>query len=117
MEQRRKPRFQTNQRVLITFLGSEGPPETATVRDASEHGLGLQTARAVAPGTCLKIDADDALLLGVVVYCRQENAAYAIGVRLEEMLCGLAELCRALEEFRESRPEPQRLVTAHGSRK
>src|SRR5581483_4187647 len=99
MDQRRRPRFCTDQAVTVTALDSGEAPEQAMVRDASVAGLGLEMSRAILPGTGVKIVAEDALLLGEAIYCRKEAQHYFVGVRLEQVLCGLAELSRAVEEF------------------
>jgi hypothetical protein len=107
MEQRREPRFETDQPVEITVLGDLEVRLAARVRNASGRGLALETTEAVAPGTALRIDLDDAVVLGEAVYCRPGSGTHLIGVELDQVLCGLAELGRRLQEFAEPASERQ----------
>ena len=53
----------------------------------------------VAPGTAVKIEFEDSLLLGEVVYTRALENSLLVGVRLREALRGLRELARASLEY------------------
>ena len=46
----------------------------------------------------MKIEKDDALILGEAVYCRQEPECCVIGIELNQVLAGLNELARRLQE-------------------
>ncbi len=99
MEQRREPRFTTDQPVTVTVLGPCEQRHEAKVKNASGRGLALEMPEAVAPGTALKIELDDSVVLGEAVYCRREPESHLIGVELDQVLCGLTELGRKLQEF------------------
>ena len=103
MDQRREPRFVADQAVTIVLLRDPETRVPATVINASSRGLGLTTTSAIPPGTALKIQIQDSLILGEAVYCRQEPHSWFIGVELNQVLVGLAELGRRLQEFA---PEP-----------
>jgi len=101
MEQRREPRFTADQVVSVTILGDPEIHRTATVKNASGRGLGLEMAFPVGIGAPLKIHLPDAVFLGEAMYCRGQNASYFVGVELEHALFGLGELCEALRAFAE----------------
>jgi hypothetical protein len=99
MNQRREPRFEAEQSVWITLFGEPDIQLKARIKNVSVRGLGLELQGPVAIGTALKINLDDGLLLGEVIYCRADEASYYVGVELEQALCGLAELAQALRAF------------------
>ncbi len=99
MEQRREPRFEADQAVAVTLLGPTEMKQAARVKNASGRGLALEMRSPVAPGTALKIEIEDSVVLGEAVYCRSAKDLHLVGVELDQMLCGLTELGRKLQEF------------------
>jgi hypothetical protein len=102
MNERREPRFETNQPIWITLFGEPDIRLPARIKNVSARGIGLQLQGPVAIGTALKFELDDALLLGEVIYCREDEASFYVGVELEQALCGLAQLAKALNAFSDS---------------
>jgi hypothetical protein len=101
MELRREPRFEADQDVEITLLGTQESTFTARVVNASGRGLALEIDEPVPAGTALRIRFEDSVILAEAVYCRSGPGAYLIGVELDQMLCGLTELGKKLQEFAE----------------
>jgi hypothetical protein len=99
MDQRREPRFQTDQSVVLTVLNGHSVRISGRVKDASSRGLGLRTEAPVEPGAAVRIEADDAILLGEAIFCRSDLDGHFVGVELDQMLVGLTELSRALSDF------------------
>jgi len=97
MKQRLEARIPADRSVAVTLLGDIDTPLKALVKDISARGIGLQLEHAVSVGTALKIELDDAFVLGEVVYCRPDGASFTVGVHLEQALTGLAELRRTME--------------------
>jgi len=56
----------------------------------------------VPAGTALKVELDDALLLGEVIYCRPDESVFYVGVELEHALCGLGELSRMVNTYNDA---------------
>jgi hypothetical protein len=102
MSQRREPRFNAEQSVWITLFGEPDIRLPARIKNVSARGIGLELQGPVAIGTALKLELDDSLLLGEVIYCRQDEASFYVGVELEQALCGLADLALALRAFSDS---------------
>jgi hypothetical protein len=71
------------------------------VKSASSRGLGIEVAQPLSTGTPIKIALEDDLLMGEVIYCRKEDKTFYIGIELEQVLSGLAELARIMQGFRE----------------
>jgi hypothetical protein len=107
MNQRRKPRFEADQSVWITLFGEPDIRLPARIRNVSERGIGLELQGPVAIGTALKFEIDDSLILGEVIYCRKDESFFYVGVELEQALCGLGALAKALDAFSESSSSPQ----------
>ena len=101
MTQRCEPRFAAQQPVMVTIYGDPDLKMAARIRNISGRGIGLEFEVPVAPGTALKVELDDSLLLGEVIYCRSEGASYYAGVELEQAMNGLAELSRIVSAFAE----------------
>jgi len=96
MEQRREPRFRSDQAVVVTVLKEPEIRLQARVRNASGRGLGLVTPIPVAPGAAIRIEMDDSMVLGEAIYCRSDRDGHFIGVELDQVLVGLTELSRNL---------------------
>lgn len=99
MNQRREPRFVADQSVLVTVLGDHEMQYTGRIRNASGRGLAIDLPNAVPPRTAIKIELEDSLLLGEAVFCKGGQGSYLVGVELDQVLCGLSELGKRLEEF------------------
>jgi hypothetical protein len=99
MNQRREPRFPVDRPIAVTVFG---PPDTrveARIRNAAGRGLGLELAAPLATGTALKIDLEDSILLGEVIYCRVQEGGWYVGVELVHALNGLVELASIMRGF------------------
>ncbi|MDR3698008.1 MAG: hypothetical protein P4L56_00150 [Candidatus Sulfopaludibacter sp.] len=105
MDKRREPRFAAEQCVTIVTLGERQLRQTAIVRNASGTGLGLFVKTEIGSGTVLRIELEDAIVLGEAMYCRAMESGYFVGVQLEQVLRGLGELHRCFREFREEEKE------------
>ena len=99
MDQRRAPRLVADQSINVTVLSGAGGRHTARVKNASSRGLGIEMAGPVSPGAAVEIELEDGILLGTVVHCGGEAGCYLVGVELEQILTGLAELSGRLSEF------------------
>ena len=99
MEPRAEVRFAIDQRVALVILGGKEIRKTARVRNASPGGLQLMTDCSIPAGSAIEIELDNSLALGEVIYCRDEGDHSILGVRLEHVLNGLAELQRRWLEW------------------
>ncbi|MBZ5625307.1 MAG: PilZ domain-containing protein [Acidobacteriia bacterium] len=104
MNKRREPRFEADQSVVVTVLGDHELRHAALVKNASGRGIAIEMPAAVAIGAALKIECDDSILLGEAVYCKAGPGSHLVGVELDQMLCGLTELGKRLQEFAAEAP-------------
>jgi hypothetical protein len=108
MNQRRELRIETEQPVRVTIFGEPDIYLHACIKNVSARGVGLELQGPVAVGAPLKIELDDALLLGEVIYCRDDGVSFYVGVELEHSLCGLRDLAEALGGFPDAASSPQK---------
>jgi hypothetical protein len=101
MEQRTELRFVIDQPVAVMVLDGKEIRENARVRNVSAAGLQLVSDHVIPAGSTIKIELDNALALGEVVYCVAEGDHSVLGVKLEHVLNGLVELQRKLLAFAE----------------
>lgn len=99
MEKRRAPRFSAELPVAVTVLGEQELRCQGVVKNASGVGVGIEFPAFVAPGAAIKIELDNCLFLGEVVFCRPSGDAYFLGIQIDQALNGLAELASALRGF------------------
>jgi PilZ domain len=107
MNQRRELRFETEQSIWITLFGEPDIRLPARIKNVSARGIGIELEGPVAIGTALKIELDDSLLLGEVIYCREDEASYYVGVEIEQALRGLGDLAQAVRAFSDEPSGPQ----------
>jgi hypothetical protein len=99
MDKRREDRFEVDQEVSIATLGEHSCRQTARVRNASGSGLGLLVGTEVTPGMAVRIELEDAILLGEAMYCRPLAKGYFVGIQIEQVLRGINELRRRFQSF------------------
>ena len=85
--------------ITITTMGAERKAITGTVLNASGTGLGLAVSEPVEPGTAVRIDLGEVLLLGEIVYCQPAKGAWAIGLELDQVLVASNELATLAREI------------------
>jgi hypothetical protein len=107
----RGDRLRVDQAVTVTVLGNQEAKVPARVTNASTNGLGLVSPRALPAGTALKVDLEDAYILGEAVYCKEEAGGWVVGVELSQVLNGLSELGRRLHEYAPAPSGGERLHT------
>ena len=95
-DQRQAERHQVSQSAIVSVLGTTGQVIQCEIRNVSKGGTQLQIDRPLGPGSLLRIEYDDNLLLGEVMYCHHQEMSWVAGIRLEHTLTGLTALADAL---------------------
>ena len=92
MERRRELRVSSNQSVHITILDQQRRRIEGITINASGRGISVDIREEIRSGAPVKIELDDALLLGEICYCRSHDQGCLIGVKIDQVLDGLAAL-------------------------
>jgi hypothetical protein len=84
-DRRTTPRRQLSQSVVVSVLGT-GEVLQGEIRDLSDGGTQILLREALRVTSLLQIEYGDKLLLGEVVYCRQEQAGWLVGISVGQTL-------------------------------
>ena len=84
-DRRTTPRLQLSQSAVVSVLEA-GKVLPGEIRDLSEGGAQILLREALGVTSRLKIEYADKLLLGEVVYCRQEQAGWLLGISVRQTL-------------------------------
>jgi hypothetical protein len=99
MDSRQEPRFETDQEVTVTLLGDVEIGFAGRIVNVSGKGMCLDIPQAVPAGGAIKLEVEDTLVLGEVIYCRPFAGRYQIGVALQEALYHTKALAALLERL------------------
>lgn len=113
MDDRREPRSIQGEPLEVAVLGEGQPCMLGWVLDISKHGMALDLPSPVPPGSAIKIEAGDALVLGEVSYCTPRDGSYRAGLIVKHRLAGLADLHRLNRALHGPTPTEQ-TVSLHG---
>ena len=102
-----------DQPVEVVVFGLPDLHVQGRIHNASGRGLSLRLGQRLAPGTVLKINLPNSLLLGEVIYCREEGNEWCAGVELEHALFSLSELAEVLRGFSEETSGREHPDTLH----
>jgi len=104
MDRRREERVTADQLVKVTALGKYRRQVEGIAVDLSGRGLRIFLPAAVDAGDAVKIDLEDTLLLGEVCYCTPQDYGYMVGIEVDQVLSGLADLARLNRALFEDAP-------------
>ena len=99
VDQRQTERHALSQSALVTVVGTPNEVLQGEIRDISEGGTQIWLDAPLPVYTLVRIEYDDNLLLGEVVYSQQEPSGWLIGLRIEHGLFGLTALADAMRAF------------------
>lgn len=78
--------------VRLTILGDEETPLSARLEDVSGRSALLRIPRRVPLNVAVRVDLDDALLLGEICYCSPINEDFRIGLVIDQTLTGIEDI-------------------------
>jgi hypothetical protein len=99
VDQRQTERRELSQAALVTVVGTSGKVLQGEIRNVSEGGTQIRLGEPLPPFTLVRIEYEDNLLLGEVVYCRQDRSSWLLGLRVEHGLFGLTALAASMQGF------------------
>jgi len=98
-DRRETPRRQLGQSAVVSVPGT-GQVLHGEMRNLSDGGIQILLYEPLPVTSPVKIEYADKLLLGEVVYCRQEQAGWLLGIRLERGLSGVTDLADSMRRSR-----------------
>lgn len=108
-DQRKEPRLAltgNTSATLSVLNGSQvGSPLPVEVMNLSGRGLRLRATQAQVPGTLVRIDLNQTLMLAEVCYSEPDGRGFALGLRLEHSLLQTEGLERLRQRFAEEEVE------------
>ena len=99
LDQRQSERQDLRHWALVTTVETPARVLRSEIRNVSSGGTQILLGEPLPAFALVKIEYDDNLLLGEVVYCRQEEFGYLVGLRIEHALFGVAALADAMQSF------------------
>ena len=99
LEQRQTERREISYPAKITLLGTTPEILHGMVRNISEGGTQIRLDQPLPPPTLVKIEYEDNLLLGEVIYCEETQSGWLVGVRIEHGLFALTNIATVMQKF------------------
>lgn len=96
MERRQHPRIPVNTPVRFTTLLGDCIIADGHLEQLSGAGARVASPVPLQPGTPLRLDLPDTLLLGECVHCQPVNGGFTLGIHLEHSLGNVGELRRLM---------------------
>lgn len=96
MERRQHPRIPVNSPVRFTTLLGDCIIADGKLEQLSGAGARVTSPVPLQPGTPLRLDLADTLLLGECVHCQAVEGGFALGIHLEHSLGNVGELRRLM---------------------
>ncbi len=86
LEQRREPRYQTNDSVEVEILQAGFQRLTASIVDISRSGLCLLSETTIGKGAQVKITLEKhVVIFGEVQYCRPARSGFQAGIVIQDV--------------------------------
>ena len=82
-------RHQLRQSAVLSVLGTTTPVVRGEILNLSEGWTQIWLDQPLLYASLVRIEYDDNLLLGEVVYCQPEQAGWLVGISVEHALLGL----------------------------
>jgi hypothetical protein len=95
-DQRQSQRHELSQSAVVTTLGTTPQVLEGEIRNVSKGGTQLHLGERLATSSLVRVDYDNNLILGEVVYCQQVETGWIAGLRIEHTLSGLTALAEAM---------------------
>ena len=99
LDQRQTERREFSQAAAVTVVGTAAQILRGEIRTISEGGTQIWLDRPLPSFTLVRVEYEDNLLLGEVVYSVQQETGWLLGLRVEHALFGLTALASAMQSF------------------
>ena len=114
-ERRLETRFPINEPVKVTLLNGSNESYWGETVDVSATGMSFYTPVRLEPGSLVKIEVDDSMVLGEVRHCRIRESSreqYLVGLNIDHVLFGWRQLYERAREIEIVAAEAEPLTPA-----
>lgn len=111
MDDRQSPRYpvETESRlVVLSESGEEDRELRAQLLDLGAQGCAVISRERIEPGSAVRLDHADSMILGEVVYCAEANSEYRCGIKFSQALNSLSDLAALVEALLREQRQPRR---------
>ena len=106
VDRRSEERDNCHQTLTVTVLNAPASPLLCSGVNRSESGLNIVLPVSLPPGTLLKVEGRDHILLGEAIWSRRIGESFATGIKVAHSLGNLSALARLNRELlKHSEPE------------
>ena len=112
MERRKEQRVSLSESVRVTILGEQPITADGELINLSGKGARIAVPAVIAPGTLLRVDMKDSILLGEVSHWRKHGGEIQIGVQIEHVLTNLQQLAKLRDSLLEESSPLERASTS-----
>ena len=98
-ERRRQPRISLSHRASVTDLTHQVCLDPSEILDFSGRGMALLVSKPAPVNSAIRIDWDDALLLGYVCYHEPQGDRFRMGLQLNQALSGTRDIAQLLQQL------------------
>jgi len=99
VDRRSEPRFEAQQRIVLTLLEEPRITLPALAVEISGSGMRIFLNRGIPLGTLVKVESDNSLILGEVCHCAVQPNGFLLGLKLLRLLSNLNELANLNRRF------------------
>jgi hypothetical protein len=99
LDQRQTERRQLSHAAVVSVVGTAAQVLRGELRNISEGGTQIWLGEPLPSFTLVRVEYEDNLILGEVVYCMSQESGWLLGLRVEHALFGLAALSKAMQAF------------------
>jgi hypothetical protein len=101
VERRKEQRVDSNESVRVTILDEQKNTLEGNLINLSGKGARISVPAIITPGTPIRVDTKDSILLGEVSHWRKHAGEIQIGLQIEHALTNLQQLARLRDSLLE----------------
>ena len=98
-ERRSEDRIETNYPASLSLLSEDSGAIPTLIVEISGSGLKIELNLPLEPGALVRVNHQDSLLLGEVVWCSGDRVPYLAGIRIEHSLLNLTRIQSLARDF------------------
>lgn len=98
-------RLESGQNIRCSVLSEQAWKATGEIIHVSQKSVSLRLPIAAAYGTAVRLDVDDALILGTVAGCTRAGADFLLNITMEQVIPSVSNLARLVATILQQSPD------------